>query len=114
MFELQTTVRNSERALSPDRIQSYGMHMEQYGMEADCLTTAIADPHMGGLHAQHTNNLDGILRGFNDDPIPLNPADYRHQAYYGAVHRDVVTTDRFARFVFKGGKLLKVEAIQAQ
>ena len=102
-------LRLPERAKSSDRIRSYGMHMKEYGMEANGLTTEIAIEHADETHAQHTNNLDGILRDYLDNPVPLNPADYRHQAYYGTVHTDVVSSDRFARFVFKGGMLLKVE-----
>ena len=69
----------------------------------------MADTHTDGSHAQHTNNLDGILRDHQDVPIPLNPTDYRHQAYLGPDCSYSETNDLCERFVFKGGRLLKVE-----
>ena len=83
--------------------------MEQYWTEADSLTTEFTIEHTDATLSQHTNNLDGVLRDYLDNPVPLNPADYRHQAYYGTDHIDIASSVRSARYVFKGGKLLKVE-----
>jgi len=83
--------------------------MKEYGMEANGLPTEVAIEHADETRAQHTNNLDGNLRDYLDNPVPLNPADYRHQAYYGTDCRDAVSSDHFARFVYKGGQLLRVE-----
>lgn len=67
------------------------------------MTISVADIET----IQFTNNLDGILRDGNGEPIPLDNRDFRHQAYYGEKVNNSECDGRPRRYVFKGGKLIE-------
>ena len=72
-------------------------------------------PIVGSAHTetvQFTNNLDGILRDGNGDPIQLDLRDYIHQTYYEekSYYFDIGRKPKM--FEFKDGKLMEVESIQ--
>ena len=85
------------------------MHMEQYGMEVNSLTTEVAETHTDGSRAQHTNNPDGILRDFRDEHVALDRSEFLHQIFSGCRRSDMVCDMPVSRFVFRDGRLLKAE-----
>lgn len=71
---------------------------------------AISDADIETI--QFTNNFDGILRDGDGKPIPLDPRDFRHQAYYGGAMNCSECGGRLRRYVFKGGRLIESNAQQ--
>ena len=76
---------------------------------ADIMHDAVTITQANGTFAQHTNGIDGILRDYNDDPIRLDPSEFRHQAYHGRGYEPYRPPAQASRFVFRGGKLLEVD-----
>ena len=85
--------------------------MDRTGDLIDLTTAGSADCSTVTVECQWTNNLDGLLRDHNGNVIPLDSREFRHQAYFkdqGSYHGYV---DCPARYVFKGGKLHKIEHV---
>ena len=68
------------------------------------MMTITTDPQS----IQLSNNLDGILRYGFGSPIPLDPRDFRHQAYHGEERYYPVHKGKLKRYVFKGGILVEM------
>ncbi len=86
-----------------------GFYIESNGLPTGMITV---DADIESL--QFTNNLDGILRDSSGSPIQLDPNDFRHQAYCGSAVDYSECSGGPRRYVFKGGKLLKVGEAPAQ
>ncbi len=80
-----------------------GFDIEPNGVPTGTMT---GETEVGIL--QFSNNLDGILRDSNGDPIKLNPNDFRHQAYYGEEMHYPVYSGKVRRYVFKSGVLVEM------
>ncbi len=80
-----------------------GFDIESKELFADTMTISVDMERI-----QLSNNLDAILRDGYGNPIPLDPRDFRHQAYYGDVDHYPGCGRKPKSYVFKGGKLIEM------
>ena len=73
--------------------------------------TENADGLRDRMNAQHTNNLDGLLRDADDNIIKLNPRDFRHQCYLGEPVQNRASAGKPIRYVFRNGELVRVSPV---
>ncbi len=88
------------------------MHMKHYDTLGDALSDMVTVTSVNWTFSQRTNNLDGILRDHNDNPVQLDPYEFMHQAYYGNDTGNGAPKNA-ARYIFRGGKLLEADRDKA-